>query len=142
MGKRTLMACAAVVAVAVATSVLAWLLWRNPAPLHTFGFGAASPAARTLSSRAIAPGAANEAVHKCRRGANVEYTNGECPSGSVEEPLSAGSLTVLPSAMSSATSSLMPASPAASARPLLRDVGSAVDAAAFREKRLDQALGK
>jgi len=35
-------------------------------------------------------------LHKCRTGANVEYSNVPCPPGSVEQPIKGGAVTVMP----------------------------------------------
>jgi hypothetical protein len=50
---------------------------------------------------AVPSGAAQDAatagLRKCRSGAKVVYTSGDCAKGSVEQPISGGAVTVVPS---------------------------------------------
>lgn len=88
-----------------------------------------------LGVKASAPASAT-GVRKCRRGASVTYTNGECPPGSREEAVDAGTVTVLPAER--------PGAPAASASatPLLRQWAGSVDPSEIRDKHLERTVGK
>lgn len=105
---------------------LAALLWwqRGQPPLRQW----LPAAAVTAPQSGAAP------LRKCRRGAELLYTNGECPRGSREEALDGGSLSVLPAA---------PAPPAAAASaqtPLRRLAGDGPVAPDAQERAVEKAL--
>lgn len=54
--------------------------------------GAASQPGTGRPTQVLAPGA----VRKCRRGTEITYTNQTCPPGHVEQPMSQGTVNVLP----------------------------------------------
>lgn len=101
------------------------------------------------------PTTAQAAPRKCRRGTSIEYTNGPCPSGTREEPMTAGSVSVLPAppapmpgtaignaAATAGTAGVAPTAAAAPA-PLLRQlVGADGPGPSLQEQRVDRAVGR
>lgn len=72
---------------------------------------------------------------KCLGGdGSVVYTDGRCPAGHREQPLTGGSLSVLPATRAAAPA---PAS-AASARPLLRQLAPDADGPTIKERMADR----
>ena len=120
-----------VVLVIAAATAMAWI-YRDSEPVRRAGAGASALVRSVLPERAltsVSPAAG--VLRKCRSGAHVVYTDSACPTGSREEVVAGGSLTVLP------------AQPIASepARPpnILRSLsGSGPDD--LRRKRIEQVL--
>ena len=110
----------------LAAGLAAWAWWSRGQPALREWL----PAAAVAMPK---PGAAPP--RKCRRGAELLYTNGECPRGSREEALDGGSVSVLPAAPA-----VVPAPAAASAQtPLRRLAGDGVPSDA-PERLVEKAL--
>jgi hypothetical protein len=79
---------------------LLWILLLGAGLAALLWWQRGQPALREwLPAAAVATPKANAApLRKCRRGAELLYTNGECPRGSREEAVDGGSLSVLPAA--------------------------------------------
>lgn len=76
--------------------------------------GAASMPGTGRAAQVLAPGA----VRKCRRGAEITYTNQTCPPGHTEQSMSQGTVNVLPA---TAVAPGAPAGPPPAAGPSLRE---------------------
>ncbi len=98
------------------------------------------PAASTLLPAPAAAGGQTQGsrLRKCVAGAAVVYTDAECPAGSQPQPLSGGSVSVLP-----APAVATPASGTAPARsPHVRDLLVKPEEASLKDQRMDAIIGK
>jgi hypothetical protein len=90
-------------------------------------------------SRAVptvaAPPAPAEGLRKCRQGGKVLYTNGDCPKGSAEQPITGGAVTVVPGARPAEA-------PAEAGPPDLGKLMGKEAAGELRDKRIDRATSK
>jgi len=84
--------------------------------------GAASMPATDRAAQVLAPGA----VHKCRRGTEITYTNQTCPPGHTEQGMSQGTVNVLPATAAAARA------PAAAPAP----------GPSLREQQVDRAVNR
>ena len=78
-------------------------------------------------------------THKCMQGGKVLYSNQPCPSAMREQALTAGTVSVLPAPKESKPAA---ATTGASATPLLRQLAGPDEAAAIKERRIEQAIGR
>lgn len=125
MGKKTIVAIATVAGAGV-IALAAAALWLWP------GLGAPGTSVGGTSMAG-----SDGALRKCRRGAQIEYTNGLCPPGTREEAVRGGSLSVLPAPPAPAA-----AVTAASAQPLLRGLARDVDGREMQDKRIERVIGR
>lgn len=118
----------------VAVGVAAIAMLAAAAAAWHWGYPRA-PAA-SLTSAIVGKAASGETLRKCRRGAQIEYTNGPCPAGTREEGVGAGTVTVLPAAPAPS------AMPGSAAKPLLRELAGTVDPRQMQERMIDRAVGR
>ena len=78
-------------------------------------------------------------AHKCVQNGKVLYSNQPCPSAMREQALTAGTMSVLPAPKETKPAA---ATPGASAAPLLRQLAGPDEAAAIKERRIEQAIGR
>lgn len=106
--------------------------------------GAAWPALSTLSNLPglshttprTAPGADAGKARKCLVKGEVLYTNGECPAGSHEQPVSGGTVSVMPAGPSAAPGSA-PHGP-----PHVRKLLVKPDEVNLKDRRMEEVIGK
>lgn len=128
---------------------------REPLSAAASALGKLAPASPPSTAPTPAPGNTQAVPRKCRRGTGIEYTNGPCPSGTREEPITAGSVSVLPAppaaksspavgsaAATAGTAGAAPAN-ATSQTPLLRQLAGADGSGpSLQEQRVDRAVGR
>jgi hypothetical protein len=78
-------------------------------------------------------------TRKCQQGTRVLYTNEACPPGTQSLPVSADKVSVLPAVKADAPA---PAAASASAPALLRQWAKPDDAAALKDRRMEQVIGR
>ncbi len=118
--------------------MLLWILLLGAGLAALLWWQRGQPALRDwLPPAAVAtPKAAAAPLRKCRRGAELLYTNGECPRGSREEPVDGGSLSVLPAAPAAAP----PPAAASAQTPLRRLAGDGGLPPDAHERAVEKAL--
>jgi hypothetical protein len=84
-------------------------------------------------------GAGSSEAHKCRKGAEIVYTNGPCPTGTRESSIDGGAVTVLPAQR---TLRLPEAVDPAASRKTVRDLLAPADGVDLREKQMERALAQ
>ncbi|MFT3817916.1 MAG: hypothetical protein QM750_09860 [Rubrivivax sp.] len=112
----------------------AWAWWPRVQPALRGWLPAAVTAAPMPSA---IPKTSAAPLRKCRRGAELLYTNGDCPRGSREEAVDGGSLSVLPAAPAPAPA---PASAAGAQSPLRRLAGDGAVPPEAQERLVEKAL--
>ncbi len=91
-----------------------------------------SPATpRTAPAANVAGGA-----RKCLVKGGVLYTNGECPTGSREQPVSGGTLSVMPAGPSAASV------PSPHRPPHVRELLVKPDEVSLKDRRMEEVIGK
>jgi len=85
------------------------------------------------AGRALVPGRAVEAVHKCVKGAAVQYSTTPCPSGSQEAAMTRGTVTVIAAPVAAAAAS------APASLPTVRDLLAPPGEVDLQQRRIDQA---
>lgn len=94
------------------------------------------PASAPVAGPTAAPGP----VRKCRRGAEVVYTNGECPPGSREQALQGGTFTVVGSPQAAAAPRPAGAAGSAPRAATVRDLVDMSDVERIKERRIEEAM--
>jgi len=85
------------------------------------------------TGRALVPGRGVEAVHKCVRGAAVQYSSAPCPAGSEEAAMTRGTVTVIAAPVAAAAAS------APASLPTVRDLLAPPGEVDLQQRRIDRA---
>jgi len=98
-----------------------------------------APPSKSGAAPGPAAAAAAAGVHKCRQGGKLVYTNGDCPPGSVEQPVSGGSVTVVPAQQAAESEKK---ADAAAAPPDVRDLLGKAPERNLQKERLEKAVSQ
>jgi hypothetical protein len=120
-----------------------WIAADAPSPPPAFQFDNGSarmpdtepdPEAAPASAARLASG-----LHKCIRGSQVVYTDGNCPPGTKEQDMTRGTVTVVPGQAPVKTTATTDTEPR---RKNIRDVLAPPEANSLKDKRMEQVIGK
>lgn len=122
--------------------------WRHPQqvslPVIEFDHGAPSAGAPPQRGLAATPGSSltRSGIRKCRTGETVVYTDADCPVGSVEQAIGAGSVTVVAAQHPAPALPQLQASGIPNARDLLLGPALQSEGANLRDQRMEQVINR